>query len=376
MIMLWTNFSWDKIYTRILLIQKKIFKATKEYNKNKIYKLQKYLLNSNEVKLLSIDHIVKSIEAYYGNNKNITIINNQQKLYLVKLLFYPYLYSSSNLYFIIQQIHKYIIYLCIKPEWEAKLDFKFKQAFNFYLYMILKIKYIQNISIYNYLSFRNEKMNYNFIDNKFININYIINKMQSFEYLNTCLKYWLINDHFINSIKKDFKNNTYKILYKINYLSNSLSSLQHLLYKINIIGYFWYLTYHDKLNNISNHININQSNISNYFILFNHNLSIIDEIGLYIKMQFWKKSQLSNIKTLLQQIVKIVKLYYSDYLSYINCINIYDIDLLYSLINIKIFYSIKKYNSICINNYSLYNINKSLNNFLYILKYMNYFKYG
>nr|QCI07799.1 hypothetical protein [Pleonosporium borreri] len=374
MMMLWTNFPWNKIHTRILLIQKKIFQATKEYNKNKIYKLQKYLLNSNEVKLLSIDHIVKTIESYYSDN-NITLINNQQKYLLYKLLFDAHLYSSNNLYFIIQQIRKYIIYLCIKPEWEAKLDFKFKQAFNFYTYIILQIKYINSKYIYNDFFIKDKQINYNLIDNTFIDISRIINKIQSFKYINTCIKYWLVNDFFINSITKQLSNNEYEIINKINYLSNSLCLLPNLLYQINILGYFWHLMYYKK---IHNYLDNNRDSIIKYSILFNQNSSIINETVFYIKMQYVKniKYKYSNTKHLLQRLINILKLYYSDYLSYINYIYINDIYSLYLLINIKIFYNIKKDKSLFRYNYFLYNINKNINTFIYTLKYMNYFKYN
>lgn len=60
----WSSLPWQKIYTRVLVIQKKIYKAAKLCQFNRMYKLQKYLLNTDEFKIFSIKNIIEQIYLF------------------------------------------------------------------------------------------------------------------------------------------------------------------------------------------------------------------------------------------------------------------------------------------------------------------------
>nr|YP_009392460.1 hypothetical protein [Caloglossa monosticha]ARW61022.1 hypothetical protein [Caloglossa monosticha] len=117
----WSSLPWQKIYTKISVIQKKIYTATKCYKFNKVYKLQKYLLNSNESKIASIRYIIEKTCLFLTlQYKKKLFISNGEKFKILKSLYSYTIKKNKNYCFLIDQIQQRITYLSIKPEYLAK----------------------------------------------------------------------------------------------------------------------------------------------------------------------------------------------------------------------------------------------------------------
>lgn len=61
----WLNFSWSKIHLRILMLMKQIFIETRKHNLKNVYKLQNYLINSNELKVFELNQIISKVYSFY-----------------------------------------------------------------------------------------------------------------------------------------------------------------------------------------------------------------------------------------------------------------------------------------------------------------------
>nr|YP_009122225.1 putative group II intron reverse transcriptase/maturase protein [Vertebrata lanosa]AJH65983.1 putative group II intron reverse transcriptase/maturase protein [Vertebrata lanosa] len=69
----WQSLFWSKIHLRILMLIKQIFIETKKHNLSYVYKLQNYLINSNELKLFELNAIIsKTYFFYYKKEKKNT----------------------------------------------------------------------------------------------------------------------------------------------------------------------------------------------------------------------------------------------------------------------------------------------------------------
>lgn len=386
----WDKLPWGKIDLRISLIQNKIYQAAKKYNKSTIYKLQQYLLNSNEAKLISIKYIISAINKYYHSSSQrlYVKVNQINKIYLLRSLFnLDHLYKD-NLYIIMQKIKQHLIYLCLQPEWDAKLDLKYNNNYKINLYKaITLIKQSQiNISIksnqvYNY---DNYLINYPF-NTKYILTKCISTKLQSSNYINQSINYWLSNRYFLDSIDldKNIFDNTYKYLY----------NLQHLLLSVLIVGYNWNTFYikvaqkinvHQSSNNIKKLQNLNY--VKNNFdynlwevfykvILYltpKHLISNIISEFIYKKIKYimYQKNSLNKLKANKSLTLEKVLYYIQDILKNIyqyllSLISIDKLDIIYSTINKMIYFWSKR--SLVINSQSKYLRNNYLN--IYNMKY-------
>nr|YP_009393701.1 hypothetical protein [Caloglossa beccarii]ARW62263.1 hypothetical protein [Caloglossa beccarii] len=122
----WSSLPWKKIYTKIAIIQYKIYKNSMHYKFNKVYKLQKYLLNSNEAKIATIIQIVEKIRIYYSNKKKFNLlISDEQKFNILQNFYNHNKKYSINLYFLMKQVRLWITFLSIQPEWQAKFIYNF-----------------------------------------------------------------------------------------------------------------------------------------------------------------------------------------------------------------------------------------------------------
>lgn len=121
MLICWSDLPWQNINTRIINIQAKILKATRSYNKKILHKLQNYLFNSVELRLVCIEYISKQAKSIYTKSLCQNTMSGKQKIVFVKLLFNYYMNPCSNLYFILKKIKQHMAYHCIKNEWKAKI---------------------------------------------------------------------------------------------------------------------------------------------------------------------------------------------------------------------------------------------------------------
>nr|YP_009398236.1 hypothetical protein [Thaumatella adunca]ARW67422.1 hypothetical protein [Thaumatella adunca] len=223
----WKKFPWQKIYLRIFLITKHIYIGSKKYDLNYVYKLQKYLINCNEAKILILNKILLKVYIYYKDyKKEKFLINKKEKFNLFILLFKHNLLSCKTSNLIIEQVKQNLIYLSIEPTWKARLTIRIDNYFSIY-----KIKFY---------SFTNKnKTN----DNLFINI--IIKKLISYNYANKAVNDWLYritcfdlsrlyNLKYYKCINEEFDKlyqSQIKELYNLNILLSNLF----------IIDFYWYL---------------------------------------------------------------------------------------------------------------------------------------
>nr|YP_009391835.1 hypothetical protein [Acrosorium ciliolatum]ARW59979.1 hypothetical protein [Acrosorium ciliolatum] len=338
----WKNLPWRKIYFRILILQKKIFQATQEYNLKKLYKLQKILLNSHEIKIFSINNIFNKFYLYCNSyNKSQYNIQDEKKFIIFKFLYH--LNNSINyrikFYLVIEHIKQYILFLCIEPEWRAKFMFSYYNDNKVYNYFSLIYK--SNCSKYIY------KLPFNI---KYICIKNFINKIQSFIYINNSIKYWLKNNYYINltnSFNLIYKNKSLKIYFN-NSISLNMKYLYNLIFHISLIGLDWYIfhlyecIFFDANSQVMTKINFNYT-------------KIFESLINTFKINLYQKNILDKLNN-------IMKKYYSSYCSRIS---IKYIEFLYKKVNFIIYFWQKKQGKNIIFKY-----NKLIKNNLYFNKYL------
>lgn len=223
---IWKSLPWQTIKIRIFMMQKKIYKASKACKKSLLYKWQNKLLNCNEVKIIAIDTIFTYISKYYSiYNFEKYNINDKFKFFIFKYIFCEYKYNIlvKNL---LESIKQYIIYLCIKPEWEAKFEPIFSNDYSYqkkYIFQERLISFFNliNIKTLNKNIYKNILYNHYQVIIKYIDPKYIIDKFQSLPYISYCLQSWLDNnfiERFLYSENMIFEVNNlllYELLYKV-----------------------------------------------------------------------------------------------------------------------------------------------------------------
>nr|QCI08675.1 hypothetical protein [Sphondylothamnion multifidum] len=361
MILFWNELPWHNIYLRLSTIQKKIFQATKKYKKNYIYRLQRYLLNSNEIKLISINYVTEAIKKCFSfsnsliNSRHIYIDDKQRNI-LLSLLFTHNIQNFDNLYFILEQVKQYMVYLCIQPEWLAKLD---------------------------YGNSKNDHSDT--IINKYFNYDKYITKFDSFNYIYKYMFYWIKNNYFIK--------NMYENMSIYPYISMYL--LKKLCLNINYVSYDWDFFFvkqyycQDIINNndltkFLDHQNEKKyllyKNIIYYFddnkyFSYKHISLIIIQV---IKLIMYKKNYLDKwiifnkypLNTIVNRIKKKIYLFYDYNLILIKS---QKWNSFLKLINTLIYYWQKK-QSKCIHFFGSYDKNSCNTNYmLYTLEYRKYY---
>lgn len=265
----WKHLPWKKINTRVILLQRKIFEAAKKNDKLQINKIQNYFLNCNEVKIFAIENMIHSLNHYYD-------FYNQEKYICLdkeKFIIFKYIFSiSSNTKFVkskivilFEKIKEYLIYLCLQPEWQARLN---NNLYNNY-YKQKRRSYINLIEI------PNIKYKHNF------NWNYLINKLKPIPYIKKYIRNWFENRYYIKT--------------------NKFCLLSYLFNQIWFLGLNWF-----QLMNI----NFNHENIF-CKLTFNDNLFLLKEISFpFCNMDSQKKLNKLNSKNLNLEFVSVSNLIY------------------------------------------------------------------
>nr|YP_009510418.1 hypothetical protein [Gracilaria caudata]AXI96091.1 hypothetical protein [Gracilaria caudata] len=179
----WKYLPWDQINQRVAVLKYKIYKAAKMCDKNLIYKAQNNLVNSNEAKIMAIQHICQSIKDSYMNwdNENYSI-SDIHKTHIFSLLFdYQRSYKIYRSFqSMIEKIEQYIIYLCLQPEWSIKFKSNFDTSIYNHISSQLEGK---NVISYNHTDSVKSTclINFNYyIPSQYINIKYIKKKYKHF----------------------------------------------------------------------------------------------------------------------------------------------------------------------------------------------------
>ena len=270
----WNSLPWKQIDTRIILIQRKIFEAAREYNQYKVHKIQNYLLNCNESKLIAINNIINSIHNYYNfNNSDKYYCTNEDKFIIFKNIFsesFNNEYLNNRINLIIEKVKEYIIYLCIEPEWKARYEPFLRKNLNCIKNNYISINLYKNIYKQNFALFN------------------IINRLKSLPYINNTIYYWLYNKYHL------YKPNT--------------SLLFIVLKKISLIGLEWSQIKNFKLNNS---INYKESfNFKEKLFYTISNLHCINEDVYFLNILYIDKYLLSQILFNIRK-----KLYKKDYIN-------------------------------------------------------------
>nr|ARW69303.1 hypothetical protein [Polysiphonia sp.] len=115
-------FSLQQINLRILMITRQIYINSRKNNLEHVYKLQKYLVNSNEAKYFFINVVLCKVKEYYSNCLDIKLLlNNMNKKDLLKSLFMKYFNNHKLSRIIIEQVRQSMVYRILEPSQKAKL---------------------------------------------------------------------------------------------------------------------------------------------------------------------------------------------------------------------------------------------------------------
>ena len=118
------NILLRRIHLRINMLMKLIFVETKKHNLKYVCKLQNYLVNSSEAKILMLRiSILEIYHAHYKNIKDTLIyININSKKIISNLYQSSHYYSNKKIEEdTIKKYLKYnLAYMCIRPVWQAR----------------------------------------------------------------------------------------------------------------------------------------------------------------------------------------------------------------------------------------------------------------
>nr|QCI07593.1 hypothetical protein [Nitophyllum punctatum] len=335
---LWVDMPWKKIQNKIFIIQSKIYKATREYKLNKVSKLQNYLINSHEAKILSIKIILSEFKLHKCINLNKYLIDDYSKFIIFKSLF-KFEIKSYSLYLnlIINKIKQYIINLSMKPEWEAKFPRNFTQS--------------EFLNLFKVIVNNNNKII------KKIFLKKILKKTQN-KYCDN-----IANDFFIHMSKHITKisENIYQNYKYTNYYNNYL-----LLINIFLLDYLWYKIYLQKVRDYNVNVILLKSYLNElYKFTLNDLEAIIGKENHFNKIY---SIIIKNKKHISDKTLSILIILFNIF-----CTSIYHYDKtindLYLLINLSIYSNIrKKCKYVKFNQKSNIENNFMLNIFLYIHK--------
>lgn len=190
----WQLLPWHKVNTRVVLLQRKIFEASKQYNLTKMYEMQNYLINSYEVRLHAVNQITYAINSYY-KYENYSY-NDFDKFNLFKYLFDNPKFIKSKLRLVIERIKEYLIYLCLKAEWQARF--------------FDNLNYLNQPKVLD--TKKQESKDYDIIISNYYWL-YTIHSLKKLPYINTCIDYWIRNYYIIYDPSSNFKYLYYLLIY-------------------------------------------------------------------------------------------------------------------------------------------------------------------
>nr|YP_010903255.1 hypothetical protein REP76_pgp122 [Hypnea cornuta]WCH55708.1 hypothetical protein [Hypnea cornuta] len=220
----WRLLPWIKISQRIFILQQKVYKLSRRCDQYKVHKFQDYIMSSSDIKLFSIQKIINNINKYYNDyNKEKYKIKDMEKLYMYINLFSIQKFEKS-IKIILEYVKQYLIYICLKPEWEARLE----PACKFDISIFNQSPYINHISNFLY----DKKYIFSLLINRktqYLVIVYCIKRIQSLP----SIKYYVNNWLNCQNIK-----NIYHHLY-----ISIFNCLYILISCIILNGLEWYLVY-------------------------------------------------------------------------------------------------------------------------------------
>nr|WCH56303.1 hypothetical protein [Hypnea sp.] len=256
----WKSLPWKKISQRIFILQEKVYKFAQQCNQYKVHKLQDYILNCSDAKLLAIQEVTDNINNYYRYyDKERYFIKDIEKLYIYQNLFRTQQYSKK-IEVIVEYIKQYIIYICLKPEWEARFEpvYKFKlnkirksyTIFNISKFFSNQYYICNNCKVYVFSLFYQKYQKYQIIRR-------FIRRLQALSSIEYYINYWLNYQHtrYALDIEK-----IYSLYYQL-----IPSYLDALISDIIFNGIEWYTM------NVLNTIISAKNVFNNLYLLYNDN---------------------------------------------------------------------------------------------------------
>jgi len=344
----WKNLPWRRIHIRVIMIAKHIFIASKKHNLQFVYKLQNYILNSNEAKIFLLS---KFLSQFTSNKCNYTkakySISSLDKFEILQFLSVKNIQLSLTKANIIEQIKQHLVYLSIKPAWQARLA----KCSDRFIHKLLSNTLTNTNLLYNHLLIRD-----------------VIKKLKSYNYISKSIANWLYKTQCLN----------YKTLHNLNYtqclsnnekqnswdtnLSINIVSLSMLISQIMLNDLCWYTFIIIKKNN--EYLKNSQKNVD-FFLSCNYFKDYFTFSSNSISF-FYSKKKLINYKfACLSQIRKallstIFKSYIESYFDVKNFVSIHDIKKQNQLVNNFLYSLVRKYAKI--SKSTFYTLMNRLNN--------------
>nr|YP_009394530.1 hypothetical protein [Vertebrata thuyoides]ARW63092.1 hypothetical protein [Vertebrata thuyoides] len=314
----WPNSFWSKVHLRILMLMKQIFIETKKHNVRNVYRLQNYLINSNELKISELNKIIQKVcLSYYKKEKKKHILDNSLKLNLINNAFNIETLKNEDYIIIKTQLKENLILASIEPVHKAR-----------------STKFIHKSKS---LKFSDGDIIKYCVSNK-----YIIKKLVQYNQMKKFILNLLKKNHFFNVLEIFYSKNIFNlkqpnyILYVNDIIENT--SFINLMHQIISIDTIWYSFNETKKNQYTTIINL-----PNLFTVYTQYISFSKVFKIYLRSFF------STIKSKIYKYVFIKTSYNS---------------LFYKLINLceSWYYKIKPFISINI----IHICYKYINNIIYI----------
>nr|WMP11817.1 Group II intron reverse transcriptase maturase protein [Laurencia australis] len=264
------------------MVQKQIYIAAKKHNIYYVYELQKYLINSNEAKLVLIKNIIDKANIYWIYAKNYDLSSDKNMIYkTIDVIFHNYLLISKNLLTLNIEVKNKLLYLSILPVCKAKLKDNIFQFFvNSNDHRFCSVYGISNL----FNNCNNIKLNNNFIQ-------IIINKLQSSKSINRLIIDFLYSGYIHSSFNVNFQQCLISKTNEIKNLFISSYSLINLIFNILFLdkSWFFFKTQLKKINTQNLKRNVYKSMIGN---VNNVRLEIINQVSSFIYDRIHNKFRL------------------------------------------------------------------------------------
>nr|YP_009244278.1 hypothetical protein Gvag_060 [Gelidium vagum]AMK96520.1 hypothetical protein Gvag_060 [Gelidium vagum] len=206
----WKSLPWKQINERIFILQNKIYRASQECNQKDLKHNQSILINSLEAKFKCIEDVDQFIYRYYLKYNSETYSSTE---FFKRDILICLLRKEQSNCCITDKVKQNILYLCIQPEWQAKLEPRISKYFTNFIPKTLDSiisKHSSNnlcyiFSITSYI--------------KYININNLLAKVQSSLQIDSTFKIWMKEQRIVEPLKYNCSNqyttsNYYDDLYR------------------------------------------------------------------------------------------------------------------------------------------------------------------
>lgn len=184
-----TLIPWRKIYLRILMLQKQIYNYTKRHRLTYITRVQNYLTNSNEAKVLAIKSTLDKLLHYYVKPKYNKHYDRQlMYLNVLRSFFDKSLLKRRDSKIIIEAIKQNLLLLFLEPYQKARTTlYTFKQIYKISNFQCSRINHMNIPSIIH--------------QNIFIDAYWNIPKLRVSKKLTTLIRYWMFSGYININIK-------------------------------------------------------------------------------------------------------------------------------------------------------------------------------